>query len=229
MSTIVSDVRYAVRILLKKPGFTTIAVLTLALGIGLNTAVFSAIEALLLRPLPGVRDADRLVQVYRTYPGGFNYGSNSVPHYLDVRERSGDVFSGVAAWDYTPISFSSGGQTQRVMGQVVSANFFSVLGVSALRGRTFVSAEDASPGAHPVAIVEPCRLARIVRRRSANRRSDGRRSTACDTPSSVSHPPTSRGRSPSRHRRSGCRSCSSGSSCPMDSAASRTVGRASCV
>src|SRR5687767_13184387 len=147
-----NNLRYAIRILLKKPGFTTIAVLTLALGIGLNTAVFSAIEALLLRPLPGVRDADRLVQAYRTYPGGFDYGSNSVPHYRDVRERSADVFSGVAAWDYTPMSVSSGGRTQRVMGQVVSANFFSVLGVSALRGRTFVSAEDSGPGAHPVAV-----------------------------------------------------------------------------
>jgi hypothetical protein len=100
MSTFFADLRYAVRVLRSKPGFTSIAVLTLALGIGLNTAVFSAIEALALRPLPGVRNEAQLVQLYRTYPGGFNYGSSSVPHYLDVRERATDVFSGVAAWTY---------------------------------------------------------------------------------------------------------------------------------
>src|SRR5829696_4604309 len=141
MSTFLADLRYAVRVLLKKPGFTTVAVLTLALGIGLNTAVFSAIEALTLRHLPGVRDDARLVQAYRTFPGGFNYGSNSVPHFVDVRERAADVFSGVSAWTYQPLSVSSGGQTQRMMGAIVSANFFSVLGVSAQLGRTFVSAE----------------------------------------------------------------------------------------
>ena len=96
MSTFLADLRYAIRVLLKKPGFTSIAVLTLALGIGLNTAVFSAIEALTLRHLPGVRDDARLVQLYRTYPGNFNYGSNSIPHYLDVRERAADVFSQMA-------------------------------------------------------------------------------------------------------------------------------------
>ena len=153
MSTLLTDLRYAVRVLLKKPGFTAIAVMTLALGIGLNTAVFSAIEAMILRPLAGVRDADRLVQLYRTYPGGFDYGSNSIPHYLDIRERATDVFSGVAGWDYAPISLSSGGETQRVMGQIVSANFFSVLGVGAERGRVFVSEEDRSPGAHPVTVL----------------------------------------------------------------------------
>ena len=153
MSTFLNDLRYAVRVLLKKPGFTTIAVLTLALGIGLNTAVFSAIEALTLRHLPGVRDDARLVQAYRTFPGGFNYGSNSVPHFVDIRERASDVFSGVSAWTYQALSVSSGGQTQRMMGAIVSANFFSVLGASAQLGRTFVSAEDVTPGAHPVAVV----------------------------------------------------------------------------
>jgi predicted permease len=148
----VSDLRHAVRVLLSKPAFAAIAILTLALGIGLNTAVFSAIEAMLLRPLPGVRDSDRLVQLYRSYPG-MSYGSNSVPHYRDIRERATDVFSGVAAWNFQPFSLSTGGQSQRVMGQVVSANYFSVLGVTALRGRTFVNAEDETPGAHPVAIV----------------------------------------------------------------------------
>lgn len=153
MSNLAADLRYAIRVLLKRPGFTTVAVLTLALGIGLNTAVFSAIDAMLLRPLPGVQQPHRLVQLYRTYPGGFDYGSNSIPHYLDIRERASDVFSGVAAWDFAPISFSSGGQTQRVMGAIVSANIFSLLGIRAERGRVFTSDEDRGPGAHPVAVV----------------------------------------------------------------------------
>jgi predicted permease len=148
-----NNLTYAIRVLLKKPGFTAIAVITLALGIGLNTAVFSAIEAMLLRPLPGVRDSDRLVQLYRSYPGGLKYGSNSVPHFRDIRDRTPDVFSGVAAWNFQPLSISSGGQSQRVMGQVVSANFFTVLGVPALRGRTFAPSEDQSPGTHPIAMV----------------------------------------------------------------------------
>src|SRR5262249_19202488 len=97
-----------------------IVVATLALGIGLNTSVFSAVDALLLRPLTGVRDPNGLVQLYRTWPGG-PYGSNSVPHYFDVRDRSKDVFSGVASWSYVPMNLSVSGQPQRIMGQVVSA------------------------------------------------------------------------------------------------------------
>ena len=84
------DLRFAGRMLVKSPLFTGMVVLTLALGIGLNTAVFSAIEAMLLRPLPGVQDAHQLVQLYRTFPA-MDYGSNSVPHFWDVRRRSTDI------------------------------------------------------------------------------------------------------------------------------------------
>jgi putative ABC transport system permease protein len=153
VSTLLQDLRYARRILVKSPLFTTVVVLTLALGIGLNTAVFSAIDTLLLKPLPGVRAADELVQVYRSWPGNERYGANSIPHFEAVRDRSTDVFSGVAAWAFEPMSLSSNGRPQRVMGQVVSANFFSVLGVTPLRGRTFVPAEDVGRGAHPVAVL----------------------------------------------------------------------------
>src|ERR1035441_9601401 len=89
------DVRLAWRLFIKNPGFTAIVVVTLALGIGLNSAVFSAVDALLLRPLPGVRAPNEVVQLYRSWPGDMKYGSNSVPHYFDVRERSGGVFSDV--------------------------------------------------------------------------------------------------------------------------------------
>lgn len=146
------DLRFAGRMLVKSPLFTGMVVLTLALGIGLNTAVFSAIEALLLRPLPGVRESGQLVQLYRTYPA-MDYGSNSIPHFWDVRKRSTDVYSGVAAWAFSMMSVGVEGRPVRLMGQMVSADYFSVLGVRAAKGRTFVPAEDEGRGAHPVAVL----------------------------------------------------------------------------
>src|ERR1044071_7914231 len=142
MSTLRHDLKSAFRLLLKNPGFTFIVVVTLALGIGLNTAVFSAIDALLLRPLPGVRAPGEIVQLYRSWPGDMKYGSSSIPHVLDVRERSGDVFSGVASWAFSPLNVASSGRTQHVWGGIVSANYFSVLGVNAIRGRTFLPEEE---------------------------------------------------------------------------------------
>jgi len=152
MTTLLHDLRYAGRLLRKSPLFTGIAILTLALGIGMNTAVFSAIETMLLRPLPGVPDGTQLVQIFRTWPG-FPYGSTSPAHYFDLRARSADVFSGVAVWDFAPLNLSAGGRTERIMGQMVSANFFSTLDVHAERGRTFTPDEDAKPGAHPIAVL----------------------------------------------------------------------------
>lgn len=153
MSTLLQDLRYARRILVKSPLFTTIVVLTLALGIGLNTAVFSAIDTLLLKPLPGVRAPDRLVQVYRTWPGNVQFGSNSIPYYESVRDHAQGAFSGTAAWAFVPVSLSTRGRAQRVFGMAVSANYFSVLGVNPARGRTFVDDEAVGLGAHPVAVL----------------------------------------------------------------------------
>ncbi len=152
MPSLARDLRYARRILTKSPLFTAVVVITLAIGIGLNTAVFSAIDTLLLKPLPGVRAPDQLVQLYRRWPG-MNYGSNSIPHYQDVRDRSSDVYSGVAAWGFEQTSLSWGGRAQTAFGMVVSANFFNVLGVSPLYGRTFVPAEAVGAGAHPVVVL----------------------------------------------------------------------------
>ena len=153
MSSLLNDLRVARRHLLKSPLFTAVVVITLAIGIGLNTAVFSVIDALLLRPLPGVRAPEELVQLYRSWPGDVKYGSNSVPHFTDLRDRSRGVFSGVASWAFVPLSVSSGGRSERMMGIMVSANFFSLLGVRPERGRTFLPAEDSGRGAHPVAVV----------------------------------------------------------------------------
>src|SRR5690349_13875587 len=152
MRTILDDIRYAGRVLIKNPMFTGVVVLTLALGIGLNTAVFSVIDGLLLRPLPGTRAPNELVQLYRTYRSE-RFGSNSVAHYLDVRERSGNTFSGVTLWDFETMNLATGGRNERVLGVMASANHFSVLGVNAALGRTFVPAEDTGRGAHPVAVL----------------------------------------------------------------------------
>ncbi|HEX5073445.1 MAG TPA: ABC transporter permease [Gemmatimonadaceae bacterium] len=152
MRTILDDIRYAVRVLVKNPLFTGVVVVTLALGIGLNTAVFSVIDGLLLRPLPGTRAPNELVQLYRTYRGE-NFGSSSIPHYFDVRERSGNTFSGVMLWSFETMNLATGGRNERVLGVMASANHFSVLGVNAALGRTFVPAEDTGRGAHPVAVL----------------------------------------------------------------------------
>src|SRR6185436_5241364 len=116
MRTILDDIRYAVRVLIKNPMFTGVVVLTLALGIGLNTAVFSVIDGLLLRPLPGTRDPNELVQLYRTYRGDVLYGSNSIPHYMDVRNRGSDTFSGVSLWEFDNMNLTAGGRNERIFG-----------------------------------------------------------------------------------------------------------------
>lgn len=153
MPNLAQDLRYARRILTKSPLFTAVVVVTLAIGIGLNTAVFSAIDTLLLKPLPGVRAPNELVQLYRSWPGGINYGSNSIPHYQDLRDRSSDVYSGVAAWGFDQVSLTWAGRPQTAFGMSVSANFFNVLGVTPLYGRTFVPAEATGTGAHPVVVL----------------------------------------------------------------------------
>lgn len=152
LSALRHDLQFAGRMLVKSPLFTGMVVLTLALGIGLNAAVFSVIDAMLLRPLPGVRASNELVQLYRTYPA-MQYGSNSIPHFWDVRKRSTDVYSGVASWEFVTLSVAAAERPVRVMGVMASADYFSVLGVTAARGRTFVPAEDEGRGAHPVAVL----------------------------------------------------------------------------
>ena len=150
--TLTTDLRFAGRLLVKSPLFTAVVVLTMAIAIGLNTTVFAAVEALLLRPLPGTTAPERIVQLYQTWPG-LTWGSNSIPHYQDVRERTTDVFEGVAAWTFSYFSLSSGDRPRRLMGQVVSANYFAVLGVRPALGRFFRPDEDIGRGAHPVVVL----------------------------------------------------------------------------
>jgi predicted permease len=151
MSTLWQDLRYGARMLLKKPGFTLIAIVTLALGIGANTAIFSVVNGALLRPLQ-VKEPDRLVGLYRKIPQDPNYNRFSYPNYVDVRDRN-QVFEGLAAYYFAPFNLSGASQTERVFGKVVSGNYFSVLGVEMGLGRGFLPEEDRIPDAHPVVVI----------------------------------------------------------------------------
>lgn len=153
MNDILRDLRFSVRMLVKNPAFTAAAVITLALGIGMNAATFSTVHSILLRPLPGTEQPDRLVQLYRRWPG-IEFGANSPLHYQDVRDRADDLFSAVASWYFEPISVSSDGRSERTMALVVSANFFQTFGVQPQLGRGFIpGTEDRDPGSHPVAVL----------------------------------------------------------------------------
>ncbi|MDH5591162.1 MAG: ABC transporter permease, partial [Gemmatimonadota bacterium] len=153
MGGLIRDLRYGFRVVVARPVFTVAVVVTLALGIGLNAATFSAVHGILLRPLDGAREPERLVQIYRSW-AGIEYGSVSVPHYQDVRDRSSEVFESTAAWSFNSLSLSSGDRSERLLGLLVSANFFQTYGVAPALGRVFIpGVESVGPGAHPVAVL----------------------------------------------------------------------------
>jgi predicted permease len=146
-----SDLRYALRSLSRSPGFAITAILTLALGIGANGAVAGLLNAVMLRPIPGLGDPGQLVWI-STQGGGIRSGLMSYPDYLDYRDGN-RVMAGMAAYLTAPLSLGSGGEPARVDGEVVSANYFGVLGVAPALGRGFVPDEDEAPLARPVAVV----------------------------------------------------------------------------
>jgi predicted permease len=150
MQTLWQDLRYGLRMLAKRPGFTLIIALTLALGIGANTAVFSLIDAFLLKLLP-VRDPQQLVFVRATNPRGGITASFPYPIFEQFRDQNRS-FSGVFAVDNTRVSITVEGQPEMVSGDFVSGSYFDVLGVSAILGRTF-TADDDQAGKQPVAVI----------------------------------------------------------------------------
>jgi predicted permease len=152
MRTLLKDVRFAARGLWKRPGFTAVAVVTLALGIGANTAIFTVIDAALLRSLP-YRDPARLVHLWETKRSrDFERREASYPDFLDWRAQSADVFEGVAGYAPRQFTLALEGEAARARGATVTANFFDLLGVRAEAGRTFVAGED-EPGAAPAAVL----------------------------------------------------------------------------
>jgi putative ABC transport system permease protein len=144
MENLVSDLRYGVRSLLKRPSFTIVAVLTLALGIGINTTVFSLANAVFLRQLP-VASPHNLVWLFSG-----NDNPSSYPEYLEYRNQT-DLFEGVLASEWMALNLGSEGHALRVAGAVVSANYFEVLGVTPRLGRTFSPEEDKTQS--PVAVI----------------------------------------------------------------------------
>ncbi|HEX4946105.1 MAG TPA: ABC transporter permease [Blastocatellia bacterium] len=152
MQTLLQDLRYSLRRLRKSPGFTLIAILSLALGIGANTAIFSLVNTALLRPLPLVERPQEIVSVYGTFNNGAGDTLFSYPNYKDLRDRN-DVFTGLLAYRFAPLSLSHQGNNERIWGYLVSGNYFDVLGAKPLLGRTFLPEEDKTRKSHPVAVL----------------------------------------------------------------------------
>jgi macrolide transport system ATP-binding/permease protein len=151
MTSFWQDVRYSLRMIAKAPGFAVIAILTLALGIGANTTIFSWINSALLNPVPGLASPSEVVSLTLSKPG-----DNPFPlTYPDLQAmRDGQQsFTGITACNITPMSLTGKGKPERVWGMVASANYFDVLGVRPILGRGFLPVEDEKPGGAPVAVI----------------------------------------------------------------------------
>jgi len=149
MDALKQDLRHALRALTKNPGFMAAAVLVLGLGIGANTAIFSLVNAVLLRPLPAVRP-DELARLHGTGPDGGQL-TVSYPDYADLRDQN-EVFSGLAATGLIPVSIGDGEGAQQALGEIVSGNYFSVLGLQPASGRFFLVDEDR-PGGDRIVVI----------------------------------------------------------------------------
>jgi predicted permease len=155
MGTLLQDLRFATRLLLRSPGFTAVAVLSLALGIGANSTIFTLVNAVLLHPLP-MQDPDRLVAVFTTDERNrgafFNYMPTSRLNFEDYRKDS-DVFTGMAAHSGLALAFAGKGEPEQIFGEMVTGDFFSLLGVKPALGRAFLPDEDRVPGASLVTVL----------------------------------------------------------------------------
>ncbi|MFY9556327.1 MAG: ABC transporter permease [Blastocatellia bacterium] len=149
------DMRYAIRAMLKSPGFTAVAIVSLALGIGANTSIFSVVNTLLLKPLP-YKNPDKLAQVVREEEQrGKGIQTSelwSYPKFVALRDHN-EAFEQVAAVSDQEFSVTDSDSPERLSSEMVSASYFSMLGVEAAIGRTFISEEDQTPGTHPVALI----------------------------------------------------------------------------
>ncbi len=151
MTSFLQDVRYSLRMIAKAPGFAAIAILTLALGIGANTTIFSWINSTLLNPIPGLA-SPREVVALSLGRGSDNPFPFTYPDVDAIRDGQ-QSFVGITACSATPMSLTGKGKPERVWGMVASANYFDVLGVRPILGRGFLPAEDERPGGAPVAVI----------------------------------------------------------------------------
>jgi len=151
MKTLLNDLRYGAKMLWKSRGVTIVAVLSLAIGIGANSAIFSLLNSLLLRPRP-VSHPEQLVELYVSEGEQHPYSATSYPSYLDLRDRN-DVLSGLAAYGIRQFKFGDANEVEQIWGEAVSGNYFDVLGVAAQTGRTFLADEDVVPRRNPVTVI----------------------------------------------------------------------------
>jgi macrolide transport system ATP-binding/permease protein len=145
------DLRFGVRMLMKQPGFTLIAVVTLALGIGANTTIFTVLNVFLLKPIPGITEQERLVRIGMTTNGqGFN--SVSLADYRDYRDQN-STFAGIAAEGEKQFHLGTDTTAERIKGALVTGNYFDVLGIRAAQGRLLQPSDAEVEGANPVAVI----------------------------------------------------------------------------
>jgi macrolide transport system ATP-binding/permease protein len=147
----INDIRFAFRMLVKTPGFSIVAFLAIALGLGVNTSIFGIINTLVMRPLP-VGHSEQLVQVYTKDPHIEGRSPTSYLNFIDYA-RENTVFSAMGAYTFSPMGLTRGTETSNVLGELVSGNYFDVLQVRLVLGRGFLPEEDTSPNGHPVAIL----------------------------------------------------------------------------
>ena len=148
----VRDIHYGIRVLRRDPAFTLVAVITLALGIGANTGIFSMVDGILLRPLP-VTDPNQIVEVAFQVKGGRINNQFSFPDYRDIREQSGGVFSGVFASMIGVDGLSVNNRPERLLTNYVTGNYFTALGLEPAAGRLLLPSEGETPGADPVVVL----------------------------------------------------------------------------
>src|SRR5437867_1563425 len=151
LSDFLQDVRYGLRMLADRPGFTIAAVLILALGIGANTAVFTFMNSLFLRPL-AVPDPERVVRLYGSGQDVRRFDAFSYANYRDLRDRSRS-FEALAAHGYSAAGLSLGGDTENAYGELVTGNYFSAMKVQPVLGRVLTPEDDQKPGGHPVVVI----------------------------------------------------------------------------
>src|SRR5215467_6229454 len=149
MESLLQDVRYGFRMLARSPGFAVIAIVTLALGIGANTTIFSVVNGVLINPLP-FHESDQLVSLFEEIPN-FKNGSISYPDFVDW-QRMNRTFTAIAAYRSDGFTLSGQGEPERLQGEMVAAPFFEILGVNALHGRTFTPQDDHL-GANPTVMI----------------------------------------------------------------------------
>ena len=150
MTTLLNDLRYGAKMLLKSKGVTVVAIVSLAIGIGANSAIFSLVNSILFRPR-AVSDPGQLVELY-VGEASQPYQTASYPSYLELRDRN-EVFTGLAAYSFQQLKLAGPNGVEEIIGEAVSGNYFDVLGVVPYKGRTFSADEDLVPRKNPVAVV----------------------------------------------------------------------------